>query len=395
MTRHMLAFAGLIGAAVAAAAPAQAATYNFHANFSAANLRCGYFVKTVNCAVGTVVGSVESAKAGDVFNLSASFDERIRVGPSKTSALAYIGIADSTIVLGQGAGSGPYNTRYATTLQGYQGARPIFGGPFSLRHGSSYIGIVGHVGGVGLPSDGFSYTGVGAQLIALTDAPRTVGVLYTGYAYEVPNTPTEVVGVQGGSEDSPVILPPGQVGQVTANIGGAFGADQYYGFRWSNGGLFQTQAEILNADPSAVYRLRLLSSARDVLQELELNAGNGFKDLLSIGSLAIGDYVIGIATGGASSQLVLDAKAKSFSGATDTQFTLSFNTPVGSVPEPESWAMMIVGLGFAGAAVRRRGVRAASALGRLTAPPRRNACMMKPLLTPDEQGRRRRTAAAP
>jgi len=210
--------------------------------------------------------------------------------------------------------------------------------------------------GYGVPNTGFSFTGMSGQLIALSDAPRPVGGLVVGYSYVVPNEPEAVTGVQGGSVDSPVILPPGQVGKVTANIGGDFDSDQYYGFRWSRGGLFQTTGEILNADPSAVYSLRLLDGGRNLLHQLELSAANGFRDTMKVGGLRIGDYVIGISLvgGGASS---LRFTPEHFALASDNgsaQFALSFGTPVGSVPEPESWAMMILGLGFAGAALRKR-----------------------------------------
>lgn len=356
-SRSLGLFAAIGVASATVGSGVHAASYSFAANFKTTDLQCGYFVNTVTCAAAAVVGRIEDARAGDTFSLSASFDERIRVGGSKTSNIAFIALADATLVLGQGAGTGPYLSRYVTQFQGFEGHLPPFRGPLTLASGSGYFGIGGYAGGYGVPNTGFSFTGMSGQLTALTDAPRPIGGLVVGYSYVVPNAPEEVAGVQGGSVDSPVVLPPGQVGKVTANIGGEFDADQYYGFRWNRGGLFQTTAEVLNADPSAVYSLRLLDSGRNLLHQLELNAGNGFRDTLKVGRLKIGDYVIGISllNGASASALTFQRADFSLQSTTDAaQFALSFDTPVGSVPEPASWALMIGGFGLVGTAARRR-----------------------------------------
>ena len=334
--------------------PAQAATYDFAASFSDTDLQCGYFVNTVTCAAAAVVGSLDGVKTGDVFNLSATFKNRIFVGGSRTSNVAFIAMADATLVLGQGPGAG-YVSRYRTQLQNFQGPLPPFGpgGGFVTSHGSGYFGFGGYAGGYGVPNTGFSFTGINGQLTALSDAPRRVGGLVVGYSYVIPNSPQVVAGVQGGSAQSPVILPSGQVGKVTASIGGTFGADQFYGFSW-RGGLFQTTGEVLNSDPTAVYSLRLLDVNRDLIEGMILDASNGFKATLRRGLLA-GDYVIGIRrlSGGGSA---MSANLDQFSVAAEnevSQFALNFDTPVGNVPEPGSWAMMILGFGLAGSAMRR------------------------------------------
>jgi len=157
-----------------------------------------------------------------------------------------------------------------------------------------------------------------------------------GYSATLPATPETLANFAGGTPGHPVILPAGEVGQISDSI--ATGGSDFYGFNWS-GGIFQTQASVTDASGPDSLEFELLNPyTHDVIpgDETLLNSGDGFTGLLSIADLPAGAYEIGL---------------QDLTGP-DPNFTLTFNTPIGSVPEPATWAMMLAGLFGVGAALR-------------------------------------------
>jgi hypothetical protein len=150
----------------------------------------------------------------------------------------------------------------------------------------------------------------------------------------------EAVSLAGGSFENPTVLPTGTISSVTGNIGGDV-LSQLYQFDWK-GGLFSSTASLLGTQADQAFNFIL--GTREPLgigasSSMKLNEANNFAGTLSQ-NLSAGRYVIGLY----GTTLV------------DPDFTIRFDTPiaVSSVPEPATWGMMIVGLGLAGVAARRR-----------------------------------------
>ncbi len=149
--------------------------------------------------------------------------------------------------------------------------------------------------------------------------------------------------LQGGASDHPVLIPIGQYGAIAGSISGAYGPVQYYQFDWG-GGQFDANAFLSGANPQANFSFELLSPSGVILQTAVLDAANNFNGLIS-DVLAAGAYTIGLRT----------------TNQFDPDFTISFSgvisgiapSPAG-VPEPTSWALMVLGFGGLGGLLRRR-----------------------------------------
>jgi hypothetical protein len=99
---------------------------------------------------------------------------------------------------------------------------------------------------------------------------------------------------------------------------------------------------LAGANPGASYIFEILGAGGTVIDTLTLDQADGFTGTLS-DSLAAGHYEIG-----------LDADSPQ-----DPGFNLQFDTPVGGVPEPATWAMLLAGIGGIGATMRSRRARKA------------------------------------
>ena len=139
----------------------------------------------------------------------------------------------------------------------------------------------------------------------------------------------------GGGFDDPVALPAGMIGGVDGAIGPE-APQQFYTFSWS-GGAFGATASIAGAAIDDTFKLLL--SGTDLKMSSLLTSDNGFISNLAVADLAAGTYTIGLSAD-------LDV---------DPRFSIQFSNPVGSaVPEPATWAMMALGFGALGLAMRRR-----------------------------------------
>jgi hypothetical protein len=150
--------------------------------------------------------------------------------------------------------------------------------------------------------------------------------------------------LEGGPPDAPTPLPiGGPIGEVTGSIGGSQGSADFYELAWS-GGAFEASLSLSGAVPGSSYDFELMDAAGDPIDGLTLNQSNGFSGTLS-DLLATGDYDIGLKT----------------NGALDPNFDLQFVTPVQGVaiPEPQTWAMLLLGLGGVGASLRSQKARKA------------------------------------
>ena len=337
-----------VGACLAAAAtqasataPAGGTTYDYTLNATASDTKCAFFVHAESCIIASTTLS-QPANVGDKYNIQINLDHRVVVPASKTFDEVYIFLADSGAIWGA---PGPtYVSLSSLTPNGYQGPAYPFG-PYPTDEaggGSGYYAIAGFCCGYQLPNNGFSFTGLTATLDMQTADPNPLVGMYATWWSGLAATPQVISGIEGGTPNAPVILPPGSIGSISASISGGGSPTDFYGFDW-RGGLFQTTAAVTGADPRATFDYELLDSSHNVIDDLTLDAANGFSDLMSL-DLNRGQYIIGLAT----------------TSAYDPQYTLTFNTPLG-VPEPSSWAMMLLGAGALGASIRkhRRTVRAA------------------------------------
>jgi PEP-CTERM motif len=146
--------------------------------------------------------------------------------------------------------------------------------------------------------------------------------------------PTAVTGVNGGTSSNPVGLPARTIGSVTGTVGPA---PAFFSFYWQ-GGYFQAQVGVPFPDqvlPNEAVEFELCGGINcgNVIQTAFANSGDDWQSSLS-GYLAAGYYTTGVIS------------------PVDPEYSIDFTTPVvggsiaGAVPEPSTWAMMI--LGFAG-----------------------------------------------
>jgi hypothetical protein len=148
--------------------------------------------------------------------------------------------------------------------------------------------------------------------------------------------------LQGGYPTAPILLPNG-LGGLYGTIGG-YGSQSYWVFMWA-GGAFNASARI-NDPPSgsASYLFSEENYNGGVCgsggPNTTLNSGDLFAGTVSIPNLAPGEYCIGF-----------DAN-----NPNDPNFAVTFNTPVGAVPEPSAFVLLLLGLATIGALRRRYGV---------------------------------------
>jgi PEP-CTERM motif-containing protein len=190
---------------------------------------------------------------------------------------------------------------------------------------------------------GFDLTGYGTPGI-----PTTSTTTYTNFEIET-YAPSSVSGISGGTSSSPVPLPSSTVGSVSGDIGGPGGpTSDYFSFYWE-GGNFAASVGVPNADvlePPASYQFDLFAgrscSADPACDTVSADPSNDYENELSR-DLGPGYYTVGI---------ILEGTDPS-----DPMYSVDFETPVigGSVspavPEPSTWAMLLLGfasLGFAG-----------------------------------------------
>ena len=197
-----------------------------------------------------------------------------------------------------------------------------------FQAGSAYISINNptFIGGSGFPNaDDLVFGGNGGN----TNVPGGGWSLSDGLTGMWTETLT---GFQGGTTAAPVFLIGGSsVAALTGTISG-LGAEDYYIFYWG-GGAFSASASITGAsgEASYVFSAGVAGSCSSAGSET-LNSGDGFSDTIAVGNLAAGRYCIG-----------LDANS-----GNDPNFSVIFNTPVSSAPEPSSFVLLFGGLGVIG-----------------------------------------------
>ena len=152
----------------------------------------------------------------------------------------------------------------------------------------------------------------------------------------------DVVGLTGGTVDNPIPLPAIPINMISGNIGDGFPNSDFYSFYWK-GGAFAVSvgvpdASILTSPPSYLFQLCDGTTCNDVLQQTVADKSNDWLSALT-GDLAAGYYTVGIIE---------------LASAEDPAFVFQFETPlsqIANVPEPSTWAMMLLGfagLGYAG-----------------------------------------------
>jgi hypothetical protein len=148
--------------------------------------------------------------------------------------------------------------------------------------------------------------------------------------------------LQGGLPTAPILLPNG-LGGFYGTVGGD-GSESYWLFDWA-GGPFSASASI-NDPPSA--GASYLFSQEDYNgagcgsggPNTTLNSGDDFVGAVSIANLPAGEYCVGF-----------DAN-----NVNDPNFAITFNTPVGAVPEPSEFVLLSLGLATIGVLRRRYGL---------------------------------------
>ncbi len=334
------------GLALTAAKPVSAADYEDTVFIQTSTIACGYFVNAVSCfGYAGFSGGPRASKAGDTYTAHLQFEDTLKVLGSATSSVVIVQAVDHTAILG-GGGPGPYVANGQLVMTGYSGPAGAFTETTDLNSNFGYVTAGGFCCGMNTPADGFSLTGAEVFIETLSDGPLDVVGYVAGFTSVLPATPEVLSDFQGGSPDSPVILPEGLTGQINGNIGGQYGADQFYGFTWG-GGLFHTKASIFGAAPSDAFSFKLFDAAGTLIENVYIGP-SGFTGQIK-GVLDEGLYKIGLTAW----------------NPDDPGFTIDFFTPVGvasAVPEPGVWAMLVAGFGLMGAALRTRPRRKAQAL---------------------------------
>ena len=322
---------------------AKAETYTDSLGVNPASLVCGYYASTEICntftpfANGPRVLNAGDHLEEDVVFANGNAFAPVAVPGSKGSSFLYVSLADAKAVNGP-ALPGPNAAFVNSLLTNYSGPpNPLT--QYTNSYLNQYIAAVGFVAA----NAGFSTEGQTAFF--LTGDPTPIYGTAVGFAVDLGATPTTLSDFGGGTVGSPVILPSGLVGAISSNISGGVSDSQFYDFHWA-GGLFQTTGTIVGANDLADFRFQLfgVNGASPVegvstpVDDLLLSSENNFNTTMTLADLPAGDYEIGLYT----------------DSPFDPEFTLTFDTPIGSVPEPGLWAMMLFGFGGIGAALRRR-----------------------------------------
>ena len=329
----------ILGVALCAFLPSPilAATYSDSYVADPTSFTCGYYGSVELCGGGSYYSAPRLLVKGDTVTESVTYSSPVVVPASKSSGILYIGLWDET-ALGL-ALPGPYYSTVQSTVTGYSGPPGPFVGPYTAGYNDGYVAAVGFE----VPEAGFSATGMTSHFTILTSDPNPIKATTWGYVVKLPATPEVLSSFPGGTVGSPTILPSGLVGQISSDISAPASDSQFYQFIW-DGGLLETQGVIVHANPLADFQFELFSVngiTRTELKDLPLSSANDFSALMKM-NLSAGDYEIGMYT----------------DSPFDPQFTITFDTPVGSyVPEPSSWALIILGAGAVGGALRRRSTK--------------------------------------
>lgn len=309
---------------------AAAATLNYDIAFDPAKLVCGSFGTRVICAQGQAVAPVRTF-AGDTIKIHLRSATPIVIPGSTDNSLVHLDAYDASATLGPG-GPGPIKANYVMTPLGLVGKPLTFNtGVFSRSY--DYLAVMGNC--CGLSNTGFSITGADATLSVVNADLSDITGVSMGYGYTLAAAPTTYSDLVGGTASSPLILPLGYISQINGVIGGAGPSDQFYNFNWG-GGIFQSVGNVSGAALTDTFAYELFDSSHAKLASLWLNSDNSFNQLMSI-NLAAGHYTIGLAA----------------NAPIDPSFMLKFLTPIGGVPEPSTWLMMILGFGAIGVSLRR------------------------------------------
>jgi hypothetical protein len=165
---------GLVGAliagaiaAIGAAAPAGATTYNETIAFDPTSLTCGDFDGDKLCTQVVQFGSVNPANPGDIYNVTVTMSSALTVPGSRYQDLVLVNLLQPGATFGPGA-IGPYVAKSHITMSGYAGPpNPISGGG-TTAWDQGYLALAGFGGGYGVPNAGFSLTGLTAQIKLVT-----------------------------------------------------------------------------------------------------------------------------------------------------------------------------------------------------------------------------------
>ena len=325
--------AGSLGLARAASAT----SYSDSFTADPTTFNCGYFTNVEICGGFSLLAAPRILNTGDQVVENITYSTPLNVPGSTANNVAYVGLFDSKVVGGPSL-PGPNQNTFSSVVSGYAGPPAPLLGTFNNSSLHAYYGIVGFGFGYGEPNPGFSISGMTTTFGILTGDPDVIVGTDYGYTVALPYTP-QVVAETGGSLDHPAILS-GEVGKITSEIGGANPGAQFYDFTW-NGGLFQALGTVADPSPADNYSFQLYKVAYDgtlTLENFLFLKGPQYSGSLT-DTLGTGNYEIGLST----------------LGIQDPAFSITFNTPVGvSVPEPGTWALMLVGLAGLGAVVRRR-----------------------------------------
>lgn len=344
---RVLTAALMAGGIAAGSTEARAATtYNYDVAFDPAKVSCGFFVRGGLCAQAQSITPISTA-VGDTIHVQVSSTVPLKVPGSSVGNGFFVDAYDTAATFGFGD-NGPISASSVLTATGLvtaPGAPPPY--PLANAHRTyDYLATLGYGGTYGVPNDGFSVTGLDAVMQVVNADPKpTIGVAF-GWYWTTNDIPDALSNFVGGTEDAPVILPSGLIGQVSGAIGDP-GAptSQFYNFRWQ-GGFFQTLASVDGASGADPFTFKLRNEDGSYMQTRTLDASNSYQQLFG-DYLAAGDYIIGFKAG----------------ATPDPMFTLRFLTPVGidAIPEPGTWALLLTGFGLVGAHLRRRRITQAVA----------------------------------
>jgi hypothetical protein len=310
-------------------------TYNVDVTYTASSLTCGFYVTYEACGLFQPFQNQQAGLAGDQYNVNVSGD-LLRIPHSNGPHFAFVVLGDTITVPGEGA-PGSNSAIVSMTLNDYHGPSNLYGQtPHQTDWNQGYAAATGFFGVPPPSNKGFSITGADATFNLLSSDPNPLTGIYFADYVTLPASSKFVKALQGGPLSNPVLLPAGMTGSITGDISGADAPQDYYGFDWS-GGVFQTTATITAANPLATFSFDLTGLSNSVSESLTLDSSNGFSQLMSL-DLPAGEYEIGLQT----------------TSPYDPHYTLVFNTPVGAVPEPSSWGLMLLGVGGLGAMMRVR-----------------------------------------
>jgi hypothetical protein len=310
---------------------------------------CQYFAGLQGCATIVPLSSLGypnvGANPGDTFNVHVDFlhngsPQALQVPGTKIANAFFASLLDTSGV----TAVVPGGNRASIEITPKDFLGPSSPQVSAFDSNFDYLGLIGFgfTSPAGVPNGGFSLTGADVTFNILTaDANPIDGIGFSVGSF-LKTTPVILTDVQGGPLGNPVPLSD-SVGSVSGDISGAGAPTDYYAFQWK-GGLFQANATMTGANPLATFDFELFNPDRSIDQQFTLADGNNFSGLLSL-VMPAGTYEIGLST----------------TSPYDPGYAINFLTPLGGVPEPQSWTLAILGLGGLGATLRRR--RASVAAG--------------------------------